>query len=80
MAGEAQDVRTWRKELPDWELATETELVRRHYEESLRGSHEPRPLVPPIFASSTYVLESVREGEEIANTSGAVSCLYYLAS
>ena len=74
MAGEAKDARSWKMELPDWGLATETELVRRNYEESLRGSHEPRPLVPPIFASSTFVLESAKEGEEIANTAGAVSC------
>lgn len=71
MADKAQAAR---KELPEWKLAPETELVRRNYEESLRGSHEPRPLVPPIFASSTYVLENVKEGEEIANTAGAVSC------
>ena len=74
MAVEAKDERSWKMTPPDWGLATETELVRRNYEESLRGSHEPRPLVPPIFASSTYVLESAKEGEEIANTAGAVSC------
>ena len=74
MAVEAKDARSWKMASPDWGLATETELVRRNYEESLRGSHEPRPLVPPIFASSTYVLESAKEGEEIANTAGAVSC------
>ena len=74
MAVEAKDARSWKMAPPDWGLATETELVRRNYEESLRGSHEPRPLVPPIFASSTYVLESAKEGEEIANTAGAVSC------
>ena len=50
-----------RMEIPGWKLAPETELVRRNYEESLRGV--PRPLVPPIFASSTYVLENAKEGE-----------------
>ena len=63
------------KEPPAWKLAPETELVRRNYEESRRGSHEPRPLVPPIFASSTYVLESAKEGEELSSTDAAVSGL-----
>ena len=61
-----------RKEIPGWKLAPETELVRRNYEESLRGV--PRPLVPPIFASSTYVLENAKEGEELSSNEGAVSC------
>lgn len=74
MADQEQVANSWRKELPAWKLAPETELVRRNYEESLRGSHEPRPLVPPIFASSTYVLENAKEGEELSSNEGAVSC------
>ena len=58
---------------PDWELKTETVLVRRNYEECLRGTHVPRPLVPPIYASSTYVLDSAKAGEELSDSNAAVS-------
>ena len=72
MADQEQAASSWRKKIPGWKLAPETELVRRNYEESLRGV--PRPLVPPIFASSTYVLENAKEGEELSSNEGAVSC------
>lgn len=58
--------------LPPWELKPETVLVRRNYEESLRGGHAPRPLAPPIFATSTYVLENAKEGETLCATDAAV--------
>ncbi len=58
--------------LPPWELKPETVLVRRNQEESLRGSRAPRPLAPPIFATSTYVLENAKEGEILSNTDAAV--------
>ena len=58
---------------PDWELRTETVLVRRNYEECMRGTRAPRPLVPPIYASSTYVLESAEAGEVLSNSNAAVS-------
>lgn len=48
---------------PEWELGPDTVLVRRNLEGALKGSHEPRPLVTPIYNSSTYLLESAKEGE-----------------
>lgn len=61
---------------PDWELRTETVLVRRNYEECMRGTRAPRPLVPPIYASSTYVLESAEAGEVLSNSNAANGYLY----
>ncbi len=58
--------------LPPWKLKPETVLVQRNYEECLRGGRAPRPLAPPIFASSTYVLENAKEGEILASTHAAV--------
>ena len=58
---------------PTWDTKPETLLVKRNYEECLRGSHEPRPLVPPIIASSAYILENAKEGETLASTNAAVS-------
>ena len=57
---------------PDWPLEAETELVRKNLEGCLRGPHPPRPLVPPIYTSSTFELESVKEGEVLSNTSSKV--------
>ena len=57
----------------EWELSKETVLVKRNISESTRGEHEPRPLVTPIYTSSTYVFESAREGEILSNTMGKVT-------
>ncbi len=57
---------------PGWKLSVETEMVRSNLKFALRGNHPPRPLVPPIYNSSTYELEDVREGEELSNTSSKV--------
>lgn len=60
----------------EWRLGVETELVLSDWEEAMRGGtrHPPRPLATPIFASSTYRLESAKEGEVLSNTQAAVSC------
>ena len=63
----------------DWILHVDTELVTSDWEASLRGgrgAHPPRPLAAPIFASSTYRLESAKEGEELSNTLAEVSSLH----
>lgn len=62
----------------DWKLEAETELVRKNLEQCMRGSNPPRPVIPPIYTSSTYELESVEEGKVLSNTSAKVwttSCL-----
>ncbi len=51
---------------PGWDLGVETMLVKRNLEASTKGTHEPRPLVTPIYNSSTYVLESAKEGEVLS--------------
>ena len=58
---------------PDWQLSIETELVRCNLQGSLRGDHPPRPLVPPIYNSSTYELENVKEGEVLTSTASKVA-------
>lgn len=57
---------------PGWELDVETELVRRNLDEAIKGSHDPRPLITPIYNSSTYVLESAKEGEVLSNSQAKV--------
>ena len=57
---------------PGWELDLETVLVRRNLDETTKGSHEPRPLITPIYNSSTYVLESAKEGELLSNSQAKV--------
>ena len=57
----------------DWPLHVDTKLVNGDWEAALRGArvpggHPPRPLVAPIFATSTYRLESAKEGEVLSNT------------
>lgn len=61
---------------PDWQLSVETELVRCNFKASLRGDHPPTPLVPPIYNSSTYELENVKEGEELSNTASKDGYIY----
>ena len=58
---------------PTWDIKPDTLLVRRNYDECLRGSQEPRPLVPPIFVSSIYVLENAKEGKTLMSSNAAVS-------
>ena len=60
------------KHTPGWELDLETVLVRRNLDETTKGSHEPRPLITPIYNSSTYVLESAKEGEMLSNSQAKV--------
>ena len=60
---------------PGWKLSVETEMVRSNLKFALRGDHPPRPLVPPIYNSSSYELEDVREGEELSNTASKV-CIH----
>lgn len=50
-------------------------MVRSNLKFALRGDHPPRPLVPPIYNSSSYELEDVREGEELSNTASKV-CIH----
>ena len=52
---------------PNWELEVDTILVRRNLQVTMKGSHEPRPLVTPIYTSSTYVLESAEEGKTLSS-------------
>lgn len=59
---------------PGWELGVETVLVKRNLEKSTKGTHDPRPLVTPIYNSSTYVLESAKEGE-LLSMSHAKVCI-----
>ena len=59
--------------VPDWQLEVETELVRKNLAECMRGSHEPRPLMPAIYTSATYLLESCKEGDELSGNDAAVS-------
>ena len=60
---------------PGWELGVETMLVKRNLEASTKGMHEPRPLVTPIYNSSTYILESAKEGELLSMNHSKVSAL-----
>jgi hypothetical protein len=60
---------------PGWELELETVLVKRNLKEATKGSHEPRPLVTPIYTSSTYLLESAKEGEALSMNHAKVSRL-----
>ena len=53
-------------EVSEWELDLETVLVKRNLKEATKGSHQPRPLVTPIYNSSTYLLESSKEGETLS--------------
>ena len=57
---------------PDWEMAVETEIVRRNLEECLKGDHEPRPMVPPIHPSSTFLLQDSKEGEVLSGNKAKV--------
>ena len=61
---------------PDWELAVETELVRRNLDECMKGSHEPRPMVPAIYSSSTFALEDSKEGEVLSGNKAKVTTTY----
>lgn len=63
------------RERPDvgWKLSVETEMVRSNLKFALRGDHPPTPLVPPIYNSSTFELENVKEGEVLSNTASKVS-------
>ena len=45
----------------------QTKLVL-HKADCIRGPHAPRPLVTPIYNSSTYILESAEEGKTLSNT------------
>ena len=54
------------KDGPGWDVGVETMLVKRNLAASTKGSHEPRPLVTPIYNSSTYLLESAKEGEMLS--------------
>ena len=60
----------------NWALQADTKLVGSDWEAALRGSagaHAPRPLAAPIFVSSTYRLESAKEGKVLCNTLGQVT-------
>ena len=57
---------------PDWEMGVETELVRRNLEECMRGGHEPRPMVPAIHPSSTFLLQDSKEGEVLSGNKAKV--------
>ena len=57
--------------VPDWEMAVETELVRRNMEESLKG--EPRPMVPPIHTSATFLMRDSKEGEVLSGNKAKVA-------
>ena len=62
----------------NWALQAETELVGSDWEAALRGgagahARAPRPLAAPIFVSSTYHLESAKEGKVLCNTLGQVT-------
>ena len=60
---------------PDWEMAVETEIVRRNLEECMKGDHEPRPMVPAIHPSSTFLLQDSKEGEVLSGNKAKVSLL-----
>ena len=60
---------------PDWEMAVETEIVRRNPEECMKGDHEPRPMVPAIHPSSTFLLQDSKEGEVLSGNKAKVSLL-----
>ena len=64
---------------PDWELAVETELVRRNLDECMKGSHEPRPVMPAIYPSSTFVLEDSKEGEVLCGNKAKVTASFLVA-
>ena len=75
MASESSQGR-YKHLVPDWELDVETVLVRRNWDEATKGTHEPRPLVTPLYTSSTYVLESAKEGEVLSGTQAKVICVH----
>ena len=58
--------------IPDWEMAVETEIVRRNLEECMKGEHEPRPMVPAIHPSSTFLLQDSKEGEVLSGNKAKV--------
>ena len=58
--------------IPDWEMAVETEIVRRNLEECMKGDREPRPMVPAIYPSSTFVLQDSKEGEVLSGNKAKV--------
>ena len=60
---------------PDWEMAVETEIVRRNLEECMKGDHEPRPMVPAIHPSSTFLLQDSKEGEVLSGNKAKVRLL-----
>ena len=62
--------------VPDWEMAVETELVRRNMEECLKG--EPRPMVPPIHTSSTFLMKDTKEGEVLSGNKAKVEIMQCL--
>lgn len=64
------------KSAADWELDLETVLVKRNLDDATKGSHEPRPLVTPIYTSSTYLLESAKEGEMLSMNHAKDGYLY----
>ena len=58
--------------VPDWEMAVETELVRRNLDECMRGEHEPWPMVPAIHPSSTFLMQDSKEGEILSGNKAKV--------
>lgn len=53
----------------------QTKLVL-HKADCTRGPHAPRPLVTPIYNSSTYILESAEEGKTLSNTEAENGYIY----
>ncbi len=49
-----------------WDFEEETVLLKRNLDEAIRGAHPPRPLVVPIYNSSTYLFENAEEGRELS--------------
>ena len=68
-----QERRPLAHKIPDWEMAVETELVRRNMEECMRGDHEPRPMVPAIHLSSTFLMQDSKEGEVLSGNKAKVN-------
>ena len=60
------------KKHPDWEMAVETEIVRRNLDECMKGDHEPRPMVPAIYPSSTFQLQDSKKGEVLSGNKAKV--------
>ena len=56
-----------------WQLEEETILSKRNLDEAVKGSHAPRPVVVPIYNSSTYLCESAEEGKELSMNQSEVS-------